>query len=70
MPFKVISPARLTVAVFVVLILILGGAVLTGMMTRSTLQNDCEIVHRTQVTTYDGYMAVSHYGVPAVKEVD
>lgn len=70
MPFKVINPVKLSIAVFIALILILGGAVLSGMATQAKYADDCEIVYKAETTTYNGHMAVAHYEVPAIKEVD
>jgi len=67
MPFKVVNPIKLTIAVGIALLLILGGAVLSGMATQAKYDDDCEIVYKTEVTTYNGRMAMAHYEVPAIK---
>jgi hypothetical protein len=67
MPFKIVNPIKLTIAIIIVLLLVAGGAMLSGMITRSKLAGDYEIVHKAEITTYNGRMAVAHYKVLEAK---
>jgi hypothetical protein len=67
MPFKVVNPLKLTITVFMVLVLILTIGILSGGITRAQYADDCEIVYKAEYTTYNGRMATAHYGVPAIK---
>jgi len=66
MPFKVINPIKLTIAIGIALLLILSGAVWSGMATQAKYNDDCEMVYKAEVTTYNGHMAVAHYEVPVI----